>query len=298
MRVDGDTEASLRKSIMAKLAGRTAQNGGVISRAELSSFDLGDGSSRRLIDQSRGIWNPRDLSATLSIISAPDGPYDDREMDGGLLRYDYRAGSDAGDNTKLRTAAEHGTPLILLRKIATGVYVPVFPVYVIADDRPNRQFVIALDESLRFVNDPLHLTPDQRRYAQRIVKQRLHQPEFRGRVIRAYSTRCTVCRLGHGPLLDAAHIVADTHELGQPVVPNGLSLCKIHHAAFDQDLLGIDPTHRVHINQGLLDEVDGPMLKHGLQEMHGRHLVLPVGETDRPDPNRLELRWEGFRAAS
>jgi hypothetical protein len=46
-------------------------------------------------------------------------------------------------------------------------------------------------------------------------------------------------------LLDAAHIVADKDErLGQPVVPNGILLSKIHHAAFDAHLIGIDPDYR------------------------------------------------------
>lgn len=292
------SEAELRELIMHRLADAAARNGGVVTRGQLSAFDIGDGRIRRLVDQSRGIWNPRDLSATLSIVSSPDGPYDDREIAGGLLRYDYRAGSDEGDNSKLRVAAETGVPLILLRKIAAGVYVPIFPVYVVADDRERRQFVIALDESLRFLSDPLHLTEDQRRYAERVVRQRLHQPEFRGRVIRAYRTRCTICSLRHGELLDAAHIVEDSHELGHSVVNNGLSLCKIHHAAFDSKLLGIDPDFTVHLNRQLLEEVDGPMLKHGLQEMHGRRLELPASRNDWPDRDRLSLRWDRFRDAS
>jgi putative restriction endonuclease len=296
--VDSVVEADLRDRIMRRLAEVTAHNGGVISRAELSSFDLGDGQTRRLVDQSRGIWNPRDLAATLSIVSSPDGPYADQELAGGLLRYDYRAGSDEGDNAKLRAAAEAGAPLILLRKIATGVYVPIFPVYVVADDRAGRQFVIALDESLRFLADPLHLTTDQRRYAERVVRQRLHQPEFRARVIRAYATRCAICSLRHGELLDAAHIVGDTDERGHAIVSNGLSLCKIHHAAFDQHFLGIDTAYRVHINRDLLEEVDGPMLKHGLQEMHNRRLELPTAHRDWPDRDRLSLRWTAFQEAS
>jgi predicted restriction endonuclease len=49
---------------------------------------------------------------------------------------------------------------------------------------------------------------------------------------------CRACRN-----LDAAHIVADRDELfGQPVVPNGIPLSKIHHAAFDAHLIGIDRT--------------------------------------------------------
>jgi putative restriction endonuclease len=34
--------------------------------------------------------------------------------------------------------------------------------------------------------------------------------------------------------------------------------------------MGIPPDYQVVINDELLDEIDGPMLKHGLQEMHGK----------------------------
>ena len=79
---------------------------------------------------------------------------------------------------------------------------------------------------------------------------------------------------------------------------NGLSLCKIHHAAYDVHLLGISPDHGIHINRALLEETDGPMLRHGLQEMHGRTLVLPSRRSDRPDRARLETRWAEFGQAS
>jgi predicted restriction endonuclease len=66
------------------------------------------------------------------------------------------------------------------------------------------------------------------------VKQRLHQASFREAVITAYNGRCALSGLPEPLLLDAAHIVADRHEqLGQPVVPHGIPLSKIHHAAFD-----------------------------------------------------------------
>jgi len=81
--------------------------------------------------------------------------------------------------------------------------------YSRSDDTANRRFILALDESLRFVSNPLQLKPAEREYAERIVKQRLHQPEFRGRILLAYQTRCTVCALRRGKLLDAAHIIAD-----------------------------------------------------------------------------------------
>ena len=134
----------------------------------------------------------------------------------------------------------------------------------------------------------------QRRYALRLAKQRLHQPAFRTRVLLAYRTRCAVCELKHGSLLDAAHIIPDSAEHGTPTTPNGLALCKIHHAAFDQQMLGISPDYVVHIDRELLEEVDGPMLRHGLQEMHGRTLTLPTRPADRPDQDLLASRWDLF----
>lgn len=189
-------------------------------------------------------------------------------------------------------------PIILLRWIKPGVYVPIFPVYVVADDFTARQFVFALDESLRYLPDPLTLAAPQRLYAERVTKQRLHQAEFRGRVLRAYETQCAICNLKHGKLLDAAHITPDSDDLGIPIASNGLSLCKIHHSAYDNNLMGISPDYIVHVNDNLRLEIDGPMLRHGLQEMHGRELTIPKEKTDKPDRDRLDTRFTAFQSAS
>lgn len=294
--MDSAVELHLRELIFARLAELVAEYGAV-TRVQLESLQVGD-QTRRIIDQSRGIWNPRDLLATLSVVSSPDGPYSDTHVSDSLFSYDYRKGTTDGDNLKMRKAYELGLPIILLRKIQIGVYVPVFPAYVIADDIANRRFMIALDESLRTVSDPLHLKPIERAYAERAMKQRLHQPEFRGRIMHAYQQSCTVCALKHGRLLDAAHIIGDDKPHGVPSVENGLSLCKIHHAAYDANLLGISPDYVVRINSELMDEIDGPMLQHGLQGMHDRRLTLPRRRTDRPSKDRLAERFDEFQSAS
>jgi len=116
-------------------------------------------------------------------------------------------------------------------------------------------------------------------------------------VLRAYESRCALCRLGHPPLLDAAHILPDGHRRGEPVVPNGLAMCKIHHAAYDADIIGIRPDLVVEVRNDVLQEIDGPMLRHGLQEMHGSSISVPRSRRDHPDPTRLEERYEQFRAA-
>lgn len=292
---DSRGELELRRIIMNALSSATSE-AGTVTREQLSSFDLGF-ETRRLIDQSRGIWNPRDLEATLSVLSSPSGPYDDEALDGSVFRYDYRAGSTDGDNRKLRRAFELGLPIILLRKVGDRAFLPLFPVYVIADNFDERHFLLGLDESLRSLGNPSNPTPTERRYIARLTRQRLHQPEFRARVLLAYDTSCAVCQLKHGRLLDAAHIIGDSEEGGDPVVTNGLALCKIHHAAYDSSMLGISPDYTIHINPDLLNEVDGPMLKHGIQEMDNRALTIPARRNDQPDRERLASRYEVFLAS-
>jgi len=101
----------------------------------------------------------------------------------------------------------------------------------------------------------------RRSYVTRVSKQRMHQQEFRQRVLRAYREQCAICRLRHEELLDAAHILPDGHPRGEPVVPNGLALCKLHHAAFDRNFLGLRPDLTVELRPDVLREPDGPMLK-------------------------------------
>jgi putative restriction endonuclease len=97
----------------------------------------------------------------------------------------------------------------------------------------------------------------------------------------------------HVDLLDAAHFVSDAQG-GQPVVPNGLSLCKIHHAAYDRGILGVRRDYVVEVPADVLLEADGPMLKHGIQDVHGWTLEVPKRAADRPDQDLLELRWRSF----
>ena len=88
------------------------------------------------------------------------------------------------------------------------------------------------------------------------------------------------------------------HERGEPVVPNGLAMCKIHHAAYDVNIIGIRPDHRVEVRGGVLADIDGPMLGRRLQEMHGPTLIVPRSTRDQPDPGRLSERYDEFRSAA
>lgn len=249
-----------------------------------------------LIDFSRGIRNPRQLKATLSVVSSPDGPYDDQGQVGGTWIYAYRSGSLEGDNTKLRRAYELGVEIILFRKVAANIYHPIFPMRVIHDDRGARVFTIAMADIAEAV-ETQQPTALERAWAERLVRSRVHQPEFRRAVLDAYRFQCAICRLRHQDLLDAAHIIADSEDWGDAVVSNGMALCKIHHAAYDRNLIGVTPEYQVQVTDRVLKEKDGPMLLHGLQEMHGITIAYPSRIVDRPAKERLARRYAEFQRA-
>lgn len=274
-----------------------------ITREELLDFTF-DGKMFRLVDPTRGIRKPRELSSALSIMTTyraegSDRPYEDEVGGDGFLRYKWSGiDPDHMDNRGLRAAMVQQVPLIWFYGVGVGRFQPIYPVYLVDEEPEKHQFVVAIDSArdLHRPDSPVEAT--LRRYVMAETKRRLHQPVFRATVMRAYETRCAVCALGHGSLLDAAHIVPDGHDEGIASVRNGLALCKIHHAAFDVNILGIRPDYVVEIREDLLIEVDGPMLEHGLKERHGQRLmVLPQKNSERPDRELMELSYERFRAA-
>ena len=177
------------------------------------------------------------------------------------------------------------------------MYHATFPVFIVGEEEAAHEFLV--DAVAGGALQPNSVLEEVlKRYIAVETKRRLHQPLFRAGVMRAYRTRCAVCALGHSPLLDAAHIVPDREEAGVAAVRNGLALCKIHHAALDSNILGVRPDHIVEIRADLLHEIDGPMLKHGLQELHGgRLMVLPESRRDFPAKDLLEVAYERFRSA-
>ncbi len=173
----------------------------------------------------------------------------------------------------------------------------MLPTYIVGWDPTTLKARIAFG----IPNQPVLALPQtlvERRYALRAVKQRLHQASFREAVIAAYGGRCAVSGLPEPLLLDAAHIVADRDDLlGQPIIRNGFALSKIHHAAFDANLIGIDPDYRIHVADRLLSRKDGPLLE-ALKRLQGGTLHLPKRPQDRPDRERLAIRFDQYRATA
>jgi putative restriction endonuclease len=255
----------------------------------------------------QGIWKPAFMELPISIYTRPDGPYPDFMMENGFLVYRYRGTNpNHKDNVGLRTAMQRRIPLIYFYRVEPGKCLAEWPVYIEEDHPEELAFIVSigahnivykeleLHQGQLFLEaeDPLH-----RRYATAEAIYRLHQAEFRVRVLTAYKDQCAFCRLRHIQLLDAAHIIPDGEDGGEPIVPNGLSLCKIHHAAFDSDIVGLNPDYKIIVRKDILEEIDGPMLKYGIQEMHGHKIILPGKRLNWPDRERLSIRYERFMKA-
>lgn len=238
--------------------------------------------------------------AALSINTSYESPYEDEETEDGFL-YAYRAGNvDQPDNRALQAAFQLRVPLVYFVGTRPGWYQPHFPCFVVADDPVSRLVVVSEgamrgpidDQEPALLEDPL-----DRHYAQREARERIHQARFRGRVLPAYRSQCAICRLKETRLLDAAHIVGDLEPRGEAVVSNGLSLCSIHHRAFDRSLVGVSPDYRVRVSARLLEDEDGPMLDL-LKGFHDQPIVVPERRAWKPDRERLALRFERFLGQS
>ncbi len=251
----------------------------------------------------KGIHRAKEQSgpAALTLLTANEGPYDDlHDAEGGLIHYRYRAGDvDQPDNRALRAAFELQAPLIYFRGIGDRQYAVIAPVFVVADDPAAG--VVQLETGLPFEDtqgNGIVSSAGARREQFAMVARRLDQVRFRRDVLRVYRNRCAVCSLKERELVEAAHIIGWREPDGIAAVVNGLALCAIHHRAYDRNLLGIDPDGVVHIGHRLLNEIDGPMLKTGLQGFHGAAILQPKAPENRPDPDRLAVRFEAFEAAA
>lgn len=249
----------------------------------------------------QGIFRPRRMTYPLSITTTPNGPYDDSLYEEGFLDYKYR-GADINhrDNAGLHQAMLHHIPLIYFYGIMPGKYLAIWPVYIAFNNPAALSFKVAVDDKNALA--PLHESTiadgeaeARRRYIIASVKARLHQKSFREKVLYAYRNQCAFCRLKHQELLDAAHILPDNDPDGRPSITNGISLCKIHHAAFDKLFIGIRPDYIIEVRADILKESDGPMLLHGLQELHGHAIILPAAKQDWPKAEYLHRRYQQFR---
>lgn len=299
-----DLDTAIRLAAFQWLSEQTRIHGDVLPRTLLAQGFPYNGERIHLVSR-QGIFKPKNLKLPLSLTTSPSSTYHDSLDENNLvLRYHYR-GTDPMllDNRLLRAAQESQKPLVYFFGLSPNHYLAIWPVYIVGEDRQDCLFTAVVESATAALRSPNHASlaePDivNREYVTRLTLQRVHQRKFRENVLLAYSVRCALCRLRHYELLDAAHIIQDRDPRGIPSVTNGLSLCKLHHAAYDSNIISVTPNYIIEVRPDVLDEDDGPMLQHGLKELHDRRIYLPKRPDQWPDHSFLEERHDRFRKAS
>lgn len=114
---------------------------------------------------------------------------------------------------------------------------------------------------------------------------------FRPAILTAYSYQCAVCDCDL-TLVDAAHIVPVTHPESTDDVANGIALCRLHHAAYDGALLGVQSNYRIVVNHERVDRLRTLGLDRGLGSFRQRlpeWMRVPSSIEARPSPENLKL---------
>lgn len=225
--------------------------------------------------------------------------YNDEIGGNGEFSYAFQGQNpDSRDNIALKQAFEDQSPFIYFFALVPGIYQIMFPCYLTRWDPRLLRCTVAVGNSRELEHLAEQRVSEQssdRRYSTIEAKVRLHQSVFREQVLKAYDWRCTITGLPIQSLLQAAHILPDRDERGRPEVTNGLCLSILHHTAYDQNLLGIDPDGIIHIAQSVLDQHDGPTLEMAIKNYNGSAIRLPHRSSDRPNRDYLAERFDAFQ---
>lgn len=324
MKSETDRDVQMRMAAFEQVR-RLSDEHGYLTAEDLKPGFSFEGERVPIHHPQQGIYKPQTMSHLLAIktfIPSREEKirYDDqREVHNQIFQGEQTVeyafmgeNPNAAQNRWLREAYEHGIPVIYFMGFSHRRYIALFPAFIVGWNANSLKAHVAFGSADRDAYGGLgrytfgaagsdaYDLPDsgERRNAFRSVRRRLHKAIFQETVISAYGGRCALSGLSDPRLLDAARIVAELSERpGELDVPNGLSLSKIHRAALGANLIGIDADYRLHVADKLHDQVDGPALE-ALKHLHGGALLLPKQAEDRPDRDRLAMRFEQFKAAA
>lgn len=143
-------------------------------------------------------------------------------------------------------------------------------------------------------------TPAKRALRERVrreVTRPIRDRRFAAEVLRAYGYRCAVCGL-QLELVDAAHVDPVENATSSDHVTNGIALCALHHRAYDNGLLHIEPNGMLHLDGARLAVLAQRHLDGGLQDFRdgvSGTARFPANAKLRPDPVNMAARTEFMR---
>lgn len=294
-------DAQIRAAAFVELKKRVQLHGQCLPWSEvIRTFRVGT-EEVYIANRARGIFKPRQMArgvlsvkSTLPRVGRARRYIDDR-MGDDLLLYSFQGTNpNLPDNQRLREAYEDQTPFIYFHGVTSARYEALWPAYI-SKWLPNELKVEIQIGAFSFGSETSSVVKDdERRYSTHLAKQRIHQSAFREMVLDAYGNRCSLSGLPVRTLLDAAHIYPDGHDRGFPNVNNGIAMSKLHHAAYDSNLIGIDVDGRIEVSERVFIQNDGPLLEEGLKALRGTKMRFPSDPTLKPDRDGLAFRFEEF----
>ena len=306
-----ETDQRIRQAAYAYVRKLAAKHGFLTKEQLWPDTFASDDENFSLIQPYQGRHKPAQMSHLLSLLSRHSGAikYDTevpkipaQEESASFYYYLVKGQNlDYHQNRWMREAYEWKVPILLFLETDSRsssrppCFVPTLANIVSWEPQERRvevrySLIDITVENLDVADNAL-----QRHYVVAERKQRLRQQEFRKDLTRAYEERCAISGLFGHELLEVAHIIPD-HQGGQSRTSNGLLLSKIHHAAFDADLIGITPDYRVKVSKRLLEEDSRKSdLLALLKKIDGKRIRLPSREEDHPSQDFLKERYEIFQ---
>ena len=163
----------------------------------------------------------------------------------------------------------------------------------VGDDAPEVSDLIDAtpEEERDFVDSSSTQVEASRRVELVETLRRFRDARFRPKVLQAYRYRCAVCGTAL-KLVEAAHIVPVADARSSDDVTNGMALCRLHHGAYDNGLLGIQSSYKIVLNPVAIQRLREAKLKDGLtvfRENLPEAINPPSALEVRPHPENLKI---------
>lgn len=133
----------------------------------------------------------------------------------------------------------------------------------------------------------------EKQVEQNVEKNPTRSTAFRREIMKMYNYTCAVCKLRVVTMdgesaTEAAHIIPFS-KVKNDDVRNGISLCKLHHWAFDRGLISLNKSYRVIVSTLISEEGPTDWM---LNSMRKKRILLPKHKLLYPDQDALAWHRE------
>lgn len=140
------------------------------------------------------------------------------------------------------------------------------------------------------INDlTLENISEERKIAVSSVRMKIRDNSFKSRVLTSYSNTCAFCGI-QLKLIDAAHIIPVQHDSSDETC-NVISLCALHHRAYDRNLVTFNRDYQILINDKQVKKLTEIGLDGGYKNFAKNLravITLPPTITDRPHVDYID----------